>query len=134
MFETKAVAGPRRIGPYFAIGWHRRAVEQHVFDPDVIVKPFQMPQTRRRTGHVQMQRRRAMRGKVDVERLAEGRDLQKGGDAAAAGHIRLLHIDCLRLQHLANIIHGVGIFAGRDFHAGRGPLPRRPQSRQIVGR
>ena len=74
-----------------------------------------------------------MRGKVDVERLAEGGDLQKGGHAAAAGHIGLLHVDRLRLQHLANIIHGVGIFAGGDLHAGRGPPPRRPQSRQIVG-
>ena len=36
-----------------------------------------------------------MRGKVDVERLAEGSDLQKAGHAAAAGHIRLLHIDGL---------------------------------------
>ena len=69
-----------------------------------------------------------------MEGLAQRRYLQKCGHAAAAGDIRLLHVYRLGLQHLANIIHGVSIFARGNLHAGRGPLAGRPQSRQIVGR
>ena len=134
MFEGQTVSGPRGIGADSAVGGHRRAVEQHVLDPNMIVKPFEMPQPRRRTGHVQMQGRRAVPGQIDVKRLAQRRDLQEGGDAAAAGHIGLLHVDGLCLQHVADIVDGVGIFAGRDFHAGRSPLAARAQASQIVGR
>ncbi len=75
-----------------------------------------------------------MPGQVDVKGLTQGRDLKKGGDAAAARHVGLLHIDRLRFQHSADIVDGVGIFAGRDIHAGRSPLPDRRKAVQIIGR
>ena len=68
------------------------------------MKPFEMAQSRRRAGDVQMQRRRAMAGQIDVKGLAQRGNLQKGGDAAAAGHVGLLHVDGIRFEHLANII------------------------------
>ena len=60
-----------------------------------------MPQSRRRAGDVAVQRRRAMAGQIDVMRLAQSADLQKAGDAAAAGRVGLQHVDGARLQHAA---------------------------------
>ncbi len=54
-----------------AVLGHRRAVEQHVLDAHVVVEPFEMAQPRHGAGGVQVQRRRAMAGEVDVVRVAE---------------------------------------------------------------
>jgi hypothetical protein len=42
MLEIEAAAGPRQIWGNCAIDRARRAVEQHLLDANVIVKPFLM--------------------------------------------------------------------------------------------
>ena len=95
----------------------------------MVVKPFEMAQPRRGAGGVQVERRRAMARQVDVVRLAQRRDLQKAGDAAAARHVGLQHIDDGR-QQAAEIVEVVAVFAGGDVHAR--PARARPHQRQAV--
>jgi hypothetical protein len=52
MFECETVAGPPGIRSNFTIAWHWRTVEQHAFDPNMIVEPLEMPQARRSARHV----------------------------------------------------------------------------------
>ena len=54
--------------------------------------------------------------------------LQERGNAAAARDVGLLHIDRVGLQHMAQIVDGVAVFAGSDVHPGRRSLRalRRP--------
>lgn len=56
----------RKIGAEHAVLGNRSAIEQHVLDAHVIMKPFEMPQARCRAGGVNMQRGRAMTGEIDV--------------------------------------------------------------------
>lgn len=70
MLERQAVARPRKIRTNRALDRHRRTVEKHSLDPDMIVKPFLMPETGTGAGGVHMQGWRAMSGKVDVKGLA----------------------------------------------------------------
>jgi hypothetical protein len=48
MFECETIAGPPGIRSNFTIAWHWRTVEQHAFDPNMIVEPLEMPQVGRR--------------------------------------------------------------------------------------
>ena len=66
-------------------------------------------------------------------RLAQRAGLQKAGDAAAARHIRLLHVDRAGRQHAAKIIERVAVLAGGDVHAGGRALAQQPQAVEIVG-
>ena len=59
----------------------------------MVVKPFEMAQPRHRAADVAVERRRAVAREIDVVRFAQRSDLQKTGDAAAAGHVGLQHID-----------------------------------------
>ena len=52
-----------------------------------------------------------------MKRFAECCRLQKPGDTAAARRVRLLHVDCARFQHAAEVVERVAIFARGDFHA-----------------
>ena len=65
--------GARQIRPDHAALRHRRAVEQHVLDADMVVEPFEMAEARHGAGRVQMRGRAAMAGEVDVMRIAQRR-------------------------------------------------------------
>ena len=98
------------------------------------MKPLEIAQSRDRAGDMQMQRRRAMSGQIDVKSLADGGDLQECGHAAAPRHIGLLHVHRASFEHLADIRDRVGVFARRDIHFNRGLLANRPKPTQIVRR
>ena len=73
--NVEAVARPSEIGrdrsPSMRDG---RAVEQHLLDPHMIVKPFEVAQPRHGAGDVAMHGRRAVAGEIDVMRFAQRRD------------------------------------------------------------
>src|SRR6185503_3111182 len=98
-------------------------IEQHVLDTDMIVKPLKVPQSRRGARNVQMQRRRAMAGKIDMIGLAQGANLQERRDASTSRYVGLLYVHRLRFQHSAYIVDGVGIFAGGHLDYSRHALP-----------
>src|SRR5947209_114161 len=58
LFEGEPISGPRHVGTYLPISWHWCAVEQHLLDANMIVKPFEVAQSRNRACDVEMQRRR----------------------------------------------------------------------------
>ena len=77
MLECEAIAGPREIRTDHAAFWRRRTLKQHVLDAHVVMKPFEMAQSRNGASDVQMQSRCAMTGQIDLERLAQCANLQK---------------------------------------------------------
>src|SRR5579872_7416338 len=62
LLEGEAETGSRQVGRDRTVMWNRRTIEQHLLNPDMIVKPFKMPQSRRSAGGVQMQRGSAVAG------------------------------------------------------------------------
>ena len=71
---------------------------------------------------------------IDVMGLAESCDLQERRVAAAAGNVRLLHVDGAGGQHPSEIVDVVSIFAGGDVHAGRGAPADECEAGQIIRR
>ncbi len=71
----------------------RGAIEQHPLDADVIVEPFEVAEAGNRDRDGQVECRGAVAGQIDVRRRAQRGDGAETGIAAAAGHIRLRHID-----------------------------------------
>ena len=67
-------------------------------------------------------------------RLAKRRNLQKGGDAAAAGNIRLHHVHGTRIHHATKIEDVVAVLACRNFDLSRCSIANQPQTFEIVGR
>ena len=90
-----------------------------------------MAQPGRGAGSVQVERRRAMPRQVDVMRLAQRGDLHETGDAAAARHIGLQHVD--DRQQPAEIVEIIAVFAGGDIHAGRRARAHQGQPPNVVG-
>ena len=74
-----------------------------------------------------------MGGEIDVMRLAEGADLEKARDAAAAGDVGLQHVHRFGLEQDPRIVEIVGIFAGGDGHAGRRAVAHQAETGRIVG-
>jgi len=55
MLKLKSASRTGQIGTYLAVHRLWRAVKKHAFDPDMVVKPFLMAQSRNGTRNVQME-------------------------------------------------------------------------------
>src|SRR3569832_525720 len=108
MLELQPSSGTGEIRHDLSIARSWRAVEQHVLDAHMVMKPFQMTQARRSAGDMQMQRRRAVAGKIGMKGIAERGGLQESRVAAAARCIGLLHVDHTVLQQKTNKNRRVG--------------------------
>src|SRR5438067_8678538 len=65
------------------------ALKQHGFNTNVIVKAFNVARTTQRAHGMRVQRWCSVRRKRQVERITQRADLQKAGDAGAAGSVGL---------------------------------------------
>src|SRR6185312_5135121 len=134
MLEFQPKPRPRRRNrdhPIFRI-W--RPLEQHVFDADVIVEPFEMAEARGGAGGMQVQRGSAMAGQIDVMRVGERGDSKEARDPAAACYVGLDNVYRAGFEHVPVIIDLIAVLAGGDIHAGRRALPQEPKAFEIVGR
>ena len=68
LFEDETEARTAQIRCDCTVMRGRRTVEQHVLDPHMVVKPFEMAQPGCGAGDVQMQGRRAMSRKIEMVR------------------------------------------------------------------
>ena len=100
LFERQPHARPRQVRPDDSIAWRRRAIEQHVFDADMVMKPLQVAKPRRGTGGVQMDGGSAMTGQIDMVRLAQRGHLQK---RRLRHHTALMSACCTSIAPAFNI-------------------------------
>jgi hypothetical protein len=70
LLEDEPQAWTTEIGSDNSMARDGRAVEQHVLNSDVVMKPFEMTQTRQRTSDMTMERRRTVARKIDVMRFS----------------------------------------------------------------
>ncbi len=75
------------------------AVEQHALDPLVIVEVLEMHELRQRQLRGAVDRRPAVEREWTAVGAAERIDAEQLGDAGAARHVRLLHVDGAGGQH-----------------------------------
>ena len=68
-------------------------IEEHRLHPDVVVKPFQVPDVRDRRADMCRGLRRAVGGDVEPVLRGERRDLEEARDAAAARDVGLQAVD-----------------------------------------
>src|SRR4051794_32589015 len=94
----------------------RRTLEQHRLDPGVIVEEFDVDQVGAGGAGMGVDGRRGMGGEGSVETSGDGRSRQEAGYAAAAGGIRLQHIDGARLEHGAEVPGRIAVLAGGYAH------------------
>ena len=74
----------------------------------------------------------AVKGKGQLEGLAQYTRLQKACDAAAARRVCLKDIDRSSCQHPAKIIDIVAVFSGGDVHTGRRAITKKTQAFQVI--
>ena len=120
------MAGARQVRRDAAVFRNGHPVEQHVLDANMVMKPFEMTQARRRTGDMQVQRWRTMSGQVDVVRIGERINPEKAGDTAATTDVGLHDVDGACVQHMAVIVGLIPVFPGCDLHAVRRAFADQP--------
>jgi len=104
------------------LGFHC-ALEDRLFDTNVIVKVLDIPRGGQPTAKMRVQRRRGMRRQRRTERLAESVRLQESGNAHAPRSVGLQYVHCVMFQHPAKIGRVVAVLAGGDLHACRTLVP-----------
>lgn len=89
--EGEPVAGfTGRAGSNVSAGGVERAVEEHVFDPDVVVEPLKVPEIGDGRGGVGVEMRGTVSGDLEAQSFGYGGRAQPDGDASAAGDVCLL--------------------------------------------
>src|SRR5919202_4424689 len=114
--ELKSQTRPRSIRGEYAALWVEHPVEEHVLDPGVVVEVLQVPQGDDGAASVGVQRGRRVRRELHTPRLAEGTCAQKAGYPRAPSRVGLQHVHRLGLEHPAEVVEIVYIFAGGDLH------------------
>src|ERR1700749_2443487 len=85
----------------------------------MVMKIFRMPEWRRCTSRMQMEQGCAMRRKRHTESFANGCRFEKAADATTAGCVCHYHINCPRIDHIAEISRPVSILSIRNLNLGR---------------
>ena len=124
------MAGCCGMGTHGASLGVQGAVEEHVFNPDVVVEPLQVPQVGYGGCGVDVQVRGAVPGDLQVMRGREGSDPQPFGDAPAAGHVGLQAVDCTASAHPAEVGQVIAVLTGGDIR--RDGVPDLTQAIQII--
>ena len=75
-----------------------------------------------------------MKGKWQLEGLAQRARLQETCDAAAAGRVCLKDIHRSSCQHPAKIIDIIAVFSGGDVHTGGRAISKKTQAFQVIRR
>src|SRR5436305_4516929 len=133
-FELQAMAGTLAIGGGITVAQIRCAIEQHLFNADMIVKPFHVAQMRACGCDRQMNRRRTMAGYRYAETIGNRGCGEKSRITAAPRRIDLQHINSAGFQHAAEVETFITIFARGDIYRRRSTIAQQSKSFQIVAR
>ncbi len=133
VFEVDAQTWTRQVGVHCSVDRSSESVEQHLFDPDVVVEVFDVPQGLDGTGEMEVGGGSAVGGERDGVGRSEGGDGEEAGDAAAAGGVGLEDVDGLGVEHGAEVEAAPAVLAGGDVHAGGPLVAKEVEAREVVG-
>lgn len=96
-----------------------RPVEEQRLDPNMVVKPLEVPKIRRGSAHVDMQMRGAMRRDLQMMRGGDGGHPAPFGDSAASGDVGLQAIHRTGSAHPLEVGEVVSVLTGRHIRTHR---------------
>src|SRR5579872_6235057 len=99
MFEHEAVSEARAVGIQNAIDRLQNAIEQHVFNSDVVVEVLHVTRRRNRAAQMRMERRSGMRRKRNVMSFSKSCSAQETGNPRATRTVRLKNVHGTGVQH-----------------------------------
>src|SRR5581483_11207452 len=125
-------SGTRQIGNKGSVHRLRSALEEHLLDTRVIMEVLDMAELRQRTGWMAMDRGRRVCRKGNMKALSQRACPQESADAFATRGVGLQDVNCLRFEHVAEVVLIVPVFPGGYFHAGRSAVANQSQTFEVV--
>ena len=115
----EAVSGPAAIGSQYAVDRVDDAVEEHRFDPNVVMEPFDVAQWSDGCERMHRELRGGVGGEIDLFGFAHRCDPTHAGDAAATCDVGLEAVDRTGTKQRSEVGQHGGVLAGADLHPGR---------------
>src|SRR5579859_1503816 len=131
-FEFQTISWAAEIGIELAIPWFRHPVKEHLLDPNVVEKIFQMPERPSCAANMQVHCRSSVRRERHAIRLAQSGSFQEAADACTASRIGLQHIYRAGIEHSAEIPRIVAVLSGGDLHRRWSAVAHEPQALEII--